>query len=150
MTNELKYPYKLVNIFVVSISLRRDTQLAPKVELPTEIGIRQVEPEFPRLQVSMKVSSPQDTPVSFSLEVVGLFDYIGPKKEYDRALNKEFVQERASHMLFVYCTQLIRLVSGQLGMNPLQLGGPISFDLSQAVKSSAEKKARSKKVKNPA
>jgi len=153
MTHELKYPYQLLNTFVISISFNRARKLLPKIEIPTNVKVQYTEPGFPRVQVAMKLDVPQDAPVSFSLEVVGLFDYIGSKKDYDKELNKEFVQERAFHMLWVYSNQMVKLVSAQMGMNPLEIRSPTEFRLSEPAQPTTKKKSGSgkrKAAKNPA
>jgi hypothetical protein len=147
MTQELKYPYQLINTFFTSISFNRAGKLSGKLELPTNVGVQYTEPGFPRVQVAMKVDVPNDAPVSFSLEVVGLFDYIGPKKEYDKELNREFVEQRAFHMLWVYCNQMAKSVSSQMGMNPLEIRSPAEFRLPETSPSSNQKKIRSAKQK---
>jgi hypothetical protein len=153
MTQELKYPYQFLNAFVISISFNRARKLSSKIELPTNVKVQYTEPGFPRVQVAMKVDVPKDAPVSFSLEVIGLFDYIGTKKEYDKELNREFVQERAFHMLWVYSNQMIKLVSAQMGMNPLEIRSPAEFKLSEPTQPINKKKSGSgkrKAAKSPA
>src|SRR5688572_7615280 len=152
MTEEQRYPYQLVNTFLVSMSFSRAQKLPPTMELPTNIGIQYTEPGFPRIQVALKLNSKEDSLVPFNLEVIGLFDYIGQKKNYDKELNKEFVEERALHTLWLYSSQMIKLVSSQMGMNPLQLLSPVSFTKPQAKLPTSKKKSGSKKktTKNPA
>jgi len=147
MTQELKYPYQLLNTFIISLSFKRDRKLSGKLELPTNVAVQYTEPGFPRVQVAMKVDVPTDAPVSFSLEVVGLFDYIGSKKEYDKELNREFVEQRAFHMLWVYCNQMAKLVSSQMGINPLEIRSPAVFTLPEPSPPTNKKKSRSGKQK---
>jgi hypothetical protein len=147
MTQELKYPYQHINTFIISISFRRARKLSGKLELPTNVAVQYTEPSFPRIQVAMKVDVSKDAPVSFSLEVVGLFDYIGSKKEYDKELNREFVEQRAFHMLWVYCHQVAKLVSSQMGMNPLEIRSPTEFRLSEPTQPTNKKKSGSGKRK---
>jgi hypothetical protein len=138
MTQELKYPYQLINTFIISISFNRSKKLSGKFELPTSVGVQYTEPGFPRIQVAMKVDVPKDFPVSFSLEVAGLFDYIGSKKEYDKGLNREFIEQRAFHMLWVYCSQIVKLVSSQMGMAPLEMRSPATFALPETIQPTTE------------
>jgi len=147
MTQEQKYPYQLVNTFIVSISFNRARKLPPTMELPTNIGVQYTEPGFPRIQVGLKVSSPEDSLVPFNIEVIGLFDYTGQKKEYDKPLNKEFVEEKALHMLWVYSSQMVKLVTSQMGMNPLEVRSPISFTKPETIQPTSKKKKTSGKRK---
>ena len=152
MTQELKYPYRLINTFVVSISFKRARKLSGKLGLSTNVAVQYTEPNFPRVQVAMKIDFPEDAPVSFSLEVVGLFDYVGSKKDYDKALDREFVEQRAFHMLWIYSQQMVKMVSAQMGMNPLEMQSPTEFKLPDLTRPIKPKKSSSskRKTKNPA
>jgi hypothetical protein len=127
MINVTKYPYELIRIFLISLNLRREAEIPSPIEMPVSTEVKFVESSFPHLQVHMKISSPQDTPISFSFEIIGLFDYVGDKKEYDRELNNMFFSDKALHMLWVYGTQMIGIITGQMGMNPLQIKTPVEF-----------------------
>jgi hypothetical protein len=150
MTQKTKYPYQLVNMFVISISLKRATKLAEKVEMPTQVSIQYTEPSFPRVQVAMKIATPEDALIPLELQVVGIFDYIGSQKQYDKNLNREFAEERAFHMLWVYSIQMIKSVSTQMGMKPLELRIPKSFNILDETKLDGKKKSKPKKQKKPA
>lgn len=149
MNDEMKYPYQHINTFVISISFKRDRVVPPNIEIPTNVSVQFTEPEFPRIQVAMKINSPEDAseeiPISFSLEVISLFDYIGSNKEYDKRLNREFGEERATHMLWVYCSQMVKTISSQMGMNPLELRSPVSFKFTEIKQAKSKKKPRSTK-----
>jgi hypothetical protein len=151
MTQELKYPYQHINTFIVSVAFKRLTKVPPKIELPTTVSVQLTEPGFPRVQVAMRLNSPEDTsdepPISFSLEVVGLFDYTGSSNEYDKQLNREFAEERALHVLWVYCSQMVKMFSSQMGMNPLELRSPMRFNFSEATPAESKKKSPSRKQK---
>lgn len=127
MDDQTKYPFKLVNVFLISLSMSRINELPNPLELQVAVEVKYIEPGFPTLQINMKVSSTQDAPLSFNLEAVGLFEFIGDDTEYDRELNREFVFERGLHMLWIFISQTIRLITSQMGMNPLNLQAPISF-----------------------
>jgi len=128
MTSNIKYPFEQVNIFSIALSFSRKQSIPDQIEMPISIQVKVVEPGFPRIQVNMIVKSPPDTALSFSAEVVGLFDYVGEKTEFDKELNQEFIQEKALHLIWVYIDQLARLITGQMGMNPLKLKAPIAFE----------------------
>lgn len=152
MNDEMKYPFQLINIFAVSISIRRDGTLPKQIELPTNVAVQYTEPGFPRVQFAMKIEVAEDLPISMRLEVVGIFDYNGTKKKYDRGLNKEFAEERALHMLWVHSNQLVKAVSAQMGMNPLEMKNPAEFRLADMVPIDKKKSRtnKSKKTKKPA
>ena len=149
MNQELKYPYQHINTFVTSISFARGPEIPSKLEIPTTVAVQLIESGFPRVQFAMKISSPEnapeDSPIFFNLEVVILFDYIGSQKDYNNQLNREFGEERALHMLWVYSNQIIKTISSQTGMNPLDIRSPMTFNFVESKQ--PEKKARSTKRK---
>jgi preprotein translocase subunit SecB len=97
--------------------------------LPINTEIKIVEQEFPRLQVNVKVNTKEDAPVSFNFEMVGIFNYIGESKHYESELNKEFVSKKALDLIWVLAVQTVRIITGQMGMNPIQLNTPVFSDL---------------------
>jgi preprotein translocase subunit SecB len=127
MANASKYPYEALNIFAISLSFKRNNSIPENIEIPISTEIKVVEPGFPRLQVNMRVKTPPDSPFSFNIETVGLFDYVGEKGEYDKELNKEFVTEKALHILWIYASQLVRIITGQMGTNPINIKTPLAF-----------------------
>ncbi len=131
MTNANNYPYELKEIFTISLEFHRQNEIPTPVELPISSEIKLIESGFPRLQINMRISTAQEGAITFNIELVGLFDYIGESPEYDKELNKEFVSEKALHMLWVYGVQIIRIITGQMGMNPIQMKVPISFPILQ-------------------
>ena len=131
MINATNYPYEVINIFLISLTFKRGNAAPPPLELPISSEIKMVEPEFPRLQVNVKVSTPEDTPISFNFEIVGVFNYIGESKQYEKDLNKEFVSKKALDLIWVHATQMVRMITGQMGMNPVQLKTPVFFDVFQ-------------------
>lgn len=132
MTSKNKYPFDQVNIFLIALSFSRKQSIPDKVEMPITIEAKTAEPGFPRLQVNLKVKTPDDSIIAFNIEAVGLFDYLGEKKEYDKELDLEFVEEKALYLVWVYIDQLVNIVTSQMGINPIKLKPPTNFDLQLA------------------
>lgn len=128
MKSDIKYPFELVNIFPISLSFSRKESIPDQVEMPISIQIKIVEPGFPRIQMNMTVKSPPDSAISFNIEAVGLFDYVGENTEYNKELNQEFIKEKALDLIWINIDQLVRIITGQMGMNPLKLKTPSSFE----------------------
>lgn len=128
MTATARYPFVLTNAFFVTLSFERSNTLPGEIELPTEGQITVTDQQFPRLQVNFRIKTRDDSSVRFALELVGLFDYQGNQPERDRGLIKEFVQEKGLHMLWVYIGQMIRIITAQMGMNPIDLRTPLHFE----------------------
>jgi len=129
MTSTSKYPFEQVNIFLISLSISRKQSIPEKVEFPISIEAKLAEPGFPRLQVNMIVKTPVETIIAFNAEAVGLFDYVGEDKIFDPELVAAFVEERALPLIWVYIDQLVRIVTSQMGMNPINLKAPVHFEL---------------------
>ena len=128
---ENPYPFELINTFFISLNLRREKHVPDPLELPVSIQMKVSESGFPRLQVNLKVSVPKDSPLAFDIELVGLFDYIGDSKEYDHDLNWKFINDRGFFILFPYVSQMIRLITSQMGMNPLNTRMPLEASFSK-------------------
>jgi len=127
MNSEMKYPFQLKNMFLTSLSFTRANEISSTIEIPIEIGVQYIEPKFPLVQVNMKISSGESALINFSTEIVGLFDYIGSQNTYDTELNREFVFEKGLFMLWPFGIQMIRLITGQMGITPLNIQTPTSF-----------------------
>ena len=93
--------------------------------------IKVIDKGFPRIQVNIRVETldQKPIPVTFALELVGLFEYIGEQPEADANTLNDFMAARGLHMLWPYITQMIRVISAQMGMNPLQFKTPLDFEL---------------------
>jgi preprotein translocase subunit SecB len=128
MNDAPRYPYELIRTFMISLAFSRVREIHDPLEVPVRTEIKIVEPGFPRVQINMKLSSPTDAQVSFSVEVVGLFDYVGEKQEYDKELNKEFYSEKGLHLVWAYAAQMINIITSQMGMNPILLKVPVVFN----------------------
>jgi preprotein translocase subunit SecB len=129
MSNAVDFPFELLNIFLINLNFKRGNAVPTSIELPVSTEIKMVESEFPRLQVNVKIHTPEDTPVSFNFEVVGVFNYIGENKACDQELNKRFVSQKALDLIYVHAIQMVRIITGQMGMNPVNLKTPVFTDI---------------------
>ena len=105
------------------------------------------------MQINLRLSTPPKSPMRFTLELVGIFEYAGDKPDEGKAQVMDFVREKGLHMLWPYTDQMIRLLSGQMGMKPLETKTPVAFDIAMgqntqppAKKSAATKKTQSRKT----
>ena len=122
-----RYPYSLENAFLISINIKRKKELPEIIEMPINIETKVSKPEFPRLQIIMRASNQEDSPIPFQFEIVGLFKHLGEEEEYNKDDGKEFVFDRGLHMLWPYLSQMVRIITGQMGMNPINIKTPISY-----------------------
>jgi preprotein translocase subunit SecB len=128
MNPSMKYPFSLNNAFFIAIDIKRVNVLPEPMEVSIEAQVRVID-NFPNIQINLRSKTPDESPVKFTLELVGLFDYVGDAPEEDRAVVADFVKEKGLHMLWPYFSQMIRMITGQMGMNPLNIKTPIHFDV---------------------
>jgi hypothetical protein len=127
MSNHDKYSYELKQNFFASLSFRRNPEIPDPINIPIETQVTLAEPGFPVLQVGIKVKTPDDSPVFFYLELYGIFEYQGEKKEYDHDLNVGYAFERGLYLLWPNISQMVRIITSQMGMNPIQIRNPVTF-----------------------
>ena len=127
MSDNYKYPYELKQNFFASLSFRRKPEVLEPINLPIETQVNLAEPGFPVLQVGITVKTPDDSPISFYLELYGIFEYQGEKKEYDHDLNVEYAFEKGLYLLWPNVSQMVRIITGQMGINPIQIRNPVTF-----------------------
>lgn len=132
MSDSVTFPYIFEAAFFSSLNFRRTKQLPSHMEMPINVQTKLLEPEFPRLQINIKVNTPKGHPLEFEIELVGMFKYVGENSNYDDDLNNKFLFERAFHMLWPNISQLVRIITGQMGMNPLDIQVPIDLKLQES------------------
>jgi hypothetical protein len=137
MTGEQKYPFELKTNFFVSASFRRAKEVPQTIKMPISTEINIAEPGFPTLQIGIRVMSPDDFPLFFDVHLIGLFEYQGEKKEYSHELNIEYAFERGIYLLWPNISQIIRVMTAQMGVNPLQVRTPVTFRSGQVVQEKA-------------
>ena len=130
MNNDLNLHFQLVNAFFIHLNFERPPTLPDPDQLPLTVEVKVIMENYPnRLQVNMRLKSSKESPVKFSTEVVGLFDYVGDDPEEGRAEIKDFIHYRGLHMLWSSISQMVQIVTSQMGMNPLRPNAPLEFNL---------------------
>jgi hypothetical protein len=127
MSDSKKFPYELKQSFFATLSFKRAQEVPEPINLPIETQVSIAEPGFPIMQIGIAVKTPDDSPVSFHLELYGIFEYQGEKKEYDRDLNVEYAFERGLYFLWPNISQMVRIITGQMGINSIQVRNPVTF-----------------------
>lgn len=141
-----KYPFEFENAFFISLNFSRDSALPEKIELQVEAQIKISDEHFPRLQVNLKVKAAEPSPLRFSVELVGLFGYTGTDAAIDRSVAEEFINNKGLNVLWPYMTQMIRIITGQMGMNPLDTKTPLYFGVHIQPIQPAKKRTKPKKA----
>lgn len=129
MTREIRYPLRLKNAFFTSLQLSRVPELPESLELNLDIQVAVNDKQFPDLlQIRLKLETPGEQPLMLSAELVGFFSRVEELPKPDRSIISDFVNEQGLHMLWPYMAQMLRLVTGQMGMNPINIRTPYMFD----------------------
>ncbi len=79
------------------------------------------------MQLVLKVQTVEDQPLSFLLELIGLFDHVEELPAPDRSIIPDFINERALYMLWPYMAQVITNITGQMGTIPINVPTPYKF-----------------------
>lgn len=123
---ETRYPFELMETILASITIKRAPDLLGPIEIPVEAEIKVPQTVFPQIQINLKLKSPEEKKLYFEIELIGVFNYVGEMKEFDKKLNDEFVFEKGVHLLWYSARQMIKIITSQMGMNPLNIRIPIS------------------------
>jgi preprotein translocase subunit SecB len=130
MAEKLSYPFRLIKAFYVNLDFHRKPLVAPNVNLNIRIEFKATLDNYPKvIQVNGSILTPEDTPIVFKIELVGLFEYIGKDTEKDKLLFPEFLGNQGIYMLWPYLSQLIAFITSQMGMPPVDVIMPLDFHL---------------------
>jgi hypothetical protein len=129
MKRQIKYPFKLANVFFGRVEIERAAKMPEKeMEINFEVQGKIVENQLPDMvEVHLKIASPDEQSVKFDLIIIGKFVLIEGATEPDSGTIQDFVNERALHILWSYVDQMVSLVSAQMAMKPIRLPPPIEF-----------------------
>ena len=129
MTVDIKYPFKLTHVFFSTISCRRKPEMPDNIETDFSIQVK-VEPDnYPqKLQVDLKIESSDASPLTVQLELVSIFELVEDLPEPAVNTIVHFLNEQALHMLWPYVKQMISQLTGQMGMNPVNIQTPYSYN----------------------
>ena len=133
MTQETRFPWRLDNAFFTSLRFRR----VPELPDPLQVGIttqaRLHSEHFPdKLQIDLKIETPDDQPLMLSVELVGLFSAVEGEPKPDPSILADFVNEKALYVLWPYIVHMVRQITGQMGTNPVNISTPHSFGFKPA------------------
>jgi len=134
MTPEQKYPFKLVHAFFSAIKCERKPQMPEHIETNLLGQVKIDRDNYPhKLQVNLKLESSEDSPLTVHLELIGLFELLDGYPEPDIDAIQGFLNEQALHMLWPYAKQMILQMTGQMGMNPVNMPTPYYYNLPVSV-----------------
>jgi hypothetical protein len=131
MNQEAVFPYQLDRAFFVNLQARRAPQVPEQVSLKFSVGVRVQDQQFPdKLQVDIKLETVgDDQPFTLIAELVGLFVLVENVPEPTPDIIPTFVNKWALHLLWPYMAQMLRIITGQMGTNPIDFRTPYAFQV---------------------
>lgn len=128
-TMNQKYPFILNNVFFVTVEFYRKSIMENEFQFEAKVDLKVVTEQLPqRLQLNLKFASENAIPVKFKLELVGLFDLVEGYPDADQNTIVDFINERALFSMWPYISQMSRLMTSQMGMNPVNWRMPQNFE----------------------
>jgi hypothetical protein len=128
--NNPKYPFRLVNAFLIELSFQRAPEMPASIPLNLKALIRVDDQKFPQLGVHLRLQTEgDDQPLKIQAEVVGWFDLVEDQPVPGREVVVDFLNERALFMLWPYISLPIRQVTAQMGIAPVVMAAPYHFEL---------------------
>jgi preprotein translocase subunit SecB len=130
MTSRINYPFNLSNVFFVCLDFQRQPSMPSNLALGIVTEVKMVTENYPKtLQVNLRISSQDGDPLKLSMELVALFDYTGNSPDQDKDKFVDYLNDRGLVMVWPYLNQMLKFVTSQMGIQPLNLNLPPDLSL---------------------
>ena len=130
MIEDLRYPYQLENAFFIVVNIQRAPEISP-TNFEFNAMIKVIDKDFPdTIQVNPNIKTIENKPLIFNMELVGIFKLIPDQPKPDKSILKEFIYQQAIYMLWPYISSMVRQLTSQMGMVPINIPTPYKFELS--------------------
>ncbi len=128
----MDYPYELTDVLFSEVQFKRKANIPENVQIQFTVEMKFVDTEDnpERMQVNLRVKSLDNGSLDFLLEVIGLYKYLSDDAKEESAKVK-FFQERGFFILWAYVQQLTRIITSNMGMQPLNIPMPQVFNLEE-------------------
>jgi len=128
MTQDAEFPFELDDAFFTTLRFNRLPELPPTLNLEFSVEVKIHEEQFPdRLQIDVRLVTPGEQPLTLLLELVAVFTPVEGRSVPSPERLSDLVNKRALHMLWPYMVQMVRQMTAQMGMPPVNLGTPYAF-----------------------
>jgi len=124
-----KFPFQLVNAIFINLKLFRTPDL-PKEPIKFVIENRYMDYQD-KLQVNFRVRTTGTSAINIDMELVGFFDYLDDKAKKDTDIITKFIQKQAIFLVWPYFQQMIKIITSQMGIDPINLPFQLVDDLSK-------------------
>lgn len=127
MPDTVRFPFKLDTAFFTTVSCKRSPSVPSELHTDFKVSLKIVDVNFPKLEIFLKLEAVGDQPVTFEVELVGIFLPLESQPAPDRSIIADFINEQALFMLWPYLTQMTIQVTSQMGMNPIRIPAPSHY-----------------------
>ena len=125
MTGRINYPFNLDNTFFLCLDFQRQAAVPSDMVIGIGTEIKVVTEKYPdQLQVNLRVNSPDGEPLKLSMELVAIFKYTGSMPDQDKDKFIDFLNDRGIIMVWPYLNQMLKFITSQMGIQPLNLNLP--------------------------
>jgi hypothetical protein len=125
MTSSINYPFNLENAFFICLDFQRQAAVPSNLTIGIGTEIRVVTEKYPdQLQVNLRINSQDGEPLKLSMELVALFKYTGNSPDQDKDKFIDFLNDKGLIMVWPYLNQMLKFVTSQMAMQPLNLNLP--------------------------
>jgi len=124
--------FELTDAFFTSLEFRRVPEMPQPLDLKFNVQLKVHRERLPEiLQIELKLATFEDQPLTMILELVGLFR--SPEDQLQPGSDdlSRFINERALVALWPYVVQMAKLVTSQMGIAPVKIRTPHSFDFAR-------------------
>jgi hypothetical protein len=121
--------FALQETFFIRLNFKRGTTIPSPVEIPISAQVKVVDKDFPKIQINLQVSSLDPQPVNLDIEMVAVFNYVGGDLDRGRNLLPVFLRDKGLHMMWPAIAIMMRNITSQMGMPPLNIKTPLKFDI---------------------
>jgi len=128
-----EYPFALQKAFFIQIEIGRTPDLSdqPEFSISYQVKLHQPEDHPRRLQVNVRATSDPESRLSFTLELVAFFECLTEAAAQDKKQIIEYLESRGLFMLTPQITQLLSLLTSQMGIHPLAVVHSMKFSLEE-------------------
>jgi hypothetical protein len=130
MTDHINQLFSLSEAFFIDINIHRKSVLRQGIPINFTAGLKVNDSQLPdHFQVNLKMETIDTSDIKVSMELVGLFKYNGDNLDEDREFIQDYLNNRGLFILFPFMTQMVKINTSMMGMAPINLPLPNTFDL---------------------
>lgn len=130
MAHREPYPFRTVDIIVVEFKGKRKVGI-PQQEQTAFVARSKLIPvnEEGRLQLNVRLLTPDDSWLTVYIEAVALFDYLNDEDKTNEDLQLDFVNNQGLLLTWMQLRSFLRQLTVLMGIPPIDISVPERFSL---------------------